>query len=273
MAKAKAVAAVKIKKKAWYPILAPKELDNMVLGETYVTEPAAALGRIVHANLKNITDNMRDQNVYLKFKITSAPGNNLTTEIVGCYMTPSSIKKLTRRTASRMDESFVVVTQDGKRVRIKPVALTAYKTVRSVCSALRKAMKEQMAREVVKLSFIQLVENIVSHQLQNDVKKHISKIYPVKTIEIKVLEFAHEGKAVKVTEEKGEQKEEGAAAEQSVEEKPKKKSQKKKTVSEEMQEELAGSEEAEEETSGEAVERAQPAAKEEESESFGEEGA
>ncbi len=202
MAKAKAAAAVKIKKKSWYPIIAPQNFSNMVLGETYVTEPAAAVGRIIQANLRDITENMRDQNVYIAFKIVAASGNNLNTDATGYYMTAPSVKKLTRRTSSRMDESFVVVTSDGKNVRIKPVVVTSYKAVRSVCSALRKLLKEHMARDVSKITFSQLLERVVTHQLQTDAKKRLSKITPVKIIEIKVLEAAREGKPVAVVEDK-----------------------------------------------------------------------
>ena len=34
----------KLKKKQWYPIIAPKQFDNVVLGETLVYEPNQLLG-------------------------------------------------------------------------------------------------------------------------------------------------------------------------------------------------------------------------------------
>ncbi len=242
MVKAKAaVAAVKIKKKAWYAILAPQHFGNVSLGETYVTDPAVAVGRVIHANLKDITNNLSDQHVYLRFKIVNMVGNILHTEVISYYMTPSTIKKLTRRTASRMDESFVVVTNEGKRVRIKPVVVTVHKTVRSVCSELRRALQENVARDASKLNFQDLVLSVVNHKIQMDAKKNISKVYPVKVIEIKILEYAHEGKAVKVREEKKEEAGEKPAeseAQDNQEETAPKKVKKKMTVTEEMQEEL-----------------------------------
>ena len=267
MAKAKAtVSAVKVKKKIWYPIVAPKSFHNPVLGETYVTDPAVAVGRVIHANLREITDSMQDQHVYMVFKITHVENNQLHTETVACYMTPPTIKKLTRRTASRMDESFVLVTKDAKRVRIKPVIVTVNKTVRSVCSELRRAVQAEMAKDVALLTWEELVMAVVTHKLQSDVKKRVSKVYPVKIIDIKKLEFARLGKAVKVK--KGSQ-----AAEQPVEEatpveeseKPKK-PRKKKTITEEMTEELL-------KTPQEMETAETPEKKEEveESENFGEE--
>lgn len=267
MAKAKAVVAAKIKKKVWYPVLATPAFRNVVLGETYVAEPSAAIGRVIHANLKEVTNNLRDQNIYLTFKIVSASGNNLNTEIIGYSMTAPSIKKLTRRLASRLDESFVVVTQDGKKVRIKPVVVTAAKAVRSVGSALRKLAREHFAREVAKVTFSQLIERLVSRQLQSDVRKRLSKLFPVRIVEIKAAGFAGEGKAEKLVEDTlKEEKKEDTVAEEG-ETRHMKPSRKKQTVTEEMQEELEGA--PVEDTSNEVQSKLQEAPVQE-SETFGE---
>ena len=241
MVKAKAVTAPKIKKKQWVSIVAPAAQNNLVLGETYVTEPEAALGRVIHANLKNITDNMRDQSIYLTFKITQVAGKNLQTEATGYYVMPSSLKKITRRNTRRIDESFVVKTKDGQSVRIKPVIVTTHKTVRSIESALRLEMKRSFAREVVQVSFPELLQKLINHAIIATVKKKISKIYPVRALEIKIVELARSGKAVEVpTEEATEEATEVAATEEKSEEKKLKGKKKKKTISEEMLEELQG---------------------------------
>ena len=245
MVKARAVVTAKVKKKAWHTIIAPKEQNNVLLGETYVSEPQVAIGKTVHANLRTITDNMRDQSVYLKFKITQLAGQNLQTEVTGYYMTPPSLRKLTRRSSLRIDDSFVVSTKDDKKVRIKPIAVTRNDTVHSIGTTIRREMQNFIAREVAKIDFKELIIMLMSHQLQGAAKKKLSKIYPLRALEIKVLEFAKEGKTVKATEEEGE-----------AEEKPMKKRErkKKKTVSEEMMEEFASEGEkkdAEKETIGE----------------------
>jgi len=235
MVKAKAVTVQKVKKKSWVSIFAPAAQNNLVLGETYVTEPEAALGRVIHANLKTLTDNMRDQSIYLTFKISSVDGKNLQTEVTGYYITPSNLKKITRRNTSRIDESFVVTTKDGKNIRIKPVIVTLHKAVRSLESALRREMKLAVAREVSAVTFNDLIVVLVNHQLHNAVKKRLNKIYPVRALEIKTVEFTRTGKPVEVVPLADEPMSE--SQEQAPEKKTKKK---KKTVSEEMLEELQG---------------------------------
>ena len=243
MAKAKAVTVTKIKKKLWYPILAPKAQNGVMLGETYVTETGAAVGRIIHAPLKAVTDNMQDQNIYLKFKIIQAEGQNLQTEIRGYYLTPPSIKKMSRRNTVRLDDSFVVATKDGKKVRIKTIGITIHMAVRSVCSALLRSIREYIAREAAASDFQELIQKMINRSIHAGVKKHVSKIYPLRAFEVKAVEFAREGRLVVAKEEK----KEAAEEEQSTDQEPKKRKEKKrKSVSEEMMEEFAGEEEQKE---------------------------
>ncbi len=270
MAKAKATVAPAVKKKNWYPILAPKELDNAELGQTYVTDPAVAVGRVVHANLKDITGDMRDQNTYVKFKITANEGASLRTDVIGYYIVPAALKRLARRNTTRIDDSFVVLTKEGQRIRIKPLLVTFHKSVHSVATALRQKVRGDIARMVGKGTFLELVQQLTSRSMQSELKKRLSAIYPLKTVEIKIVEFAREGKAEKAGEEPTEEAKPGAA-----DESPKKKARK-RTVTEEMQGEMEGEQQSagEQEAGGAAEPAAPPSEPEpaiEDTETFGEE--
>jgi ribosomal protein S3AE len=229
MAKAKASTTPTAKKKRWCAILAPKAFNQVELGKTYVTEPESAVGRVVRFNLKDITNNLRDQHIYLLFKIIKNDELTLITEVAGYYLTRAAMKRITRRGTRRVDDSFVVVTKDEKRVRIKPLMITIHNTVHSVTTALRGKLRSQLALDVSKLTFTELIQRLTSRQIQNELKKKLSKIYPLKSFEIKIAEFARAGKAEK-------------AGEEIVEEKQTKEVKKvktpKKSVSEEMVEEM-----------------------------------
>jgi len=231
MAKARAVTVTKVKKKAWHTILAPKEQNNALIGETYVTAPEVAIGRTIHANLKTVTDNLRDQNAYLTFKVTQIAGKNLNTEVTGYYLTPASIKKTTRRNTSRVDDSFVVETKDGKKVRIKPVAITLHKTVHSVKTAMRKKMRNTIANEIAGMEFNTLIQSLINRRFQNGLKKKISKVYPVRGLQIKDLSYAKKAKNLVKGKEEVEDK-------KPAEPKKAKVKKEKKSLSEEMVEDL-----------------------------------
>ena len=187
MAKAKAKVTAKIKKKFWYPILAPKIFNNSKIGEIYLTEAAQATGRSFWHGLKDLSENMRDQNVYLCFKIKNALNNSLNTEIIGYRLTPTSIKKMVRRNNDRSDDSFIVLTSDNRKVRIKTLILTAHKTKHSNSTRLKNAMIKKLTEEVKKINFGNLVDKLISHKLQMEIKKFLTKIYPVKAFQVKFM--------------------------------------------------------------------------------------
>src|SRR3989338_9841714 len=96
----------KLKKKQWYPILAPKQFDNVVIGETLVAEPSAMIGKTLSHSLMNLTNDVRRQNVNIHFKIVEVEGDKAKTNITGYEIVPSSVKRFVRRNSEKMGTSF-----------------------------------------------------------------------------------------------------------------------------------------------------------------------
>ncbi|MBL7054540.1 hypothetical protein ISS05_02175 [Candidatus Woesearchaeota archaeon] len=256
--------ATKIKKKHWYPILAPKIFNNAVLGETLITEPGLALNKSITQNLMNLTNDFKKQNINIKFIVNQVEGNKAYTKIVGYNMVPSSIKRLTRRNSEKIDLSLVCKTADNKMIRIKPVIFARNSTKGSVTSKLNKTATECIAREVSKMTFDNLLNDMIIHKFQSSLKMRLKSIYPLRTCEIRSMEIekdknpeedekAEEKKEVKSEEEKTEKKE------VKVEEKPKKEKTKKEEVKveEKPKEEKEPEKEAEEKPKEEKQEEAE----------------
>ena len=62
---------IKVKKKKWFEIVAPKLFDERVIGETTALEPDKLIGKPVLINLMALTNDPRKQNVSIKFNIES----------------------------------------------------------------------------------------------------------------------------------------------------------------------------------------------------------
>ncbi|MFC1800874.1 hypothetical protein ACFLZB_00205 [Nanoarchaeota archaeon] len=217
MAKVKAKVTTKVKKKYWFPIIAPKQFHNKELGEIHLINPEKAINRTLRINLQNLTESMRDQNVYIKFRITSASGNNLNTEPIGYFMVPASIKRMVRRHSDRIDESFVIETADKKKARFKFILVTLNNTKRSVNTSIRKALLENISQEIPKMTFEEVLSKLIPHRLQNELKKKLSKVYPVKIVEVKHLSIEKEKLGLKAK--KGEEVEEKPKKEKIIDEK------------------------------------------------------
>ena len=179
--------ALKIIKKKWLPIRASKFFDSELLGDCYLASPDLLMGRTVSANLANLTGDIRQQSVTLKFIVTSMDGEAGVADVIGYQMASSAIRRIVRRGSDRLDESFVCETSDGKKVRIKPMAITKTITNSAVHRSLRKMLVSNLVKIVKKHTFDSLINELITSKLQIEVKADLKKVYPLKAVEITSL--------------------------------------------------------------------------------------
>lgn len=180
---------VKIKKKKWCTIVSPKYLGENPIGESYLEDAELAVGREVKVNLMQLSGDVKSQNIDVKFEITGATKEGrLGTRIIGYYFSASAIKRFIRRHMTRIDESLVVMTKDNLKVRIKPFLLSRSKISKSVEYAMRMTLVEEVINAVKSSPYETLFTSILKYQFQKDIKEKLNKIYPVKSLEIRVLE-------------------------------------------------------------------------------------
>ncbi len=251
---AEKTSATKVKKKRWVEILAPRYFQNQVLGESPVTEPNMLIGRTVTANLMTLTRDMKKQNINMTFRIDSIEGNRAYTSALRYEMLPASIRRLVRRNKDRIDESFVVKTQDGTTIRIKPFILTRTNTSHSLRAELHKRLKKILIETIATLNFETVIIDIVATKLQKFLYDELRRVAPLRTVEIRKLEIQKKGEE-KVEEPQHAAKEERAsvaeeskkeAGEEAEREAPEKKKEKPKKAKKKPKKKEASEEEPEE---------------------------
>jgi ribosomal protein S3AE len=179
----------KTEKKTWFPVIAPKIFHNQVVGEMLLSNPSAAVGRTVPVNLANLARDPRRQNITIKLEITNAAGEKLHTDIIGYEINPSFVKRMVRKGGDKLDHSFAAETADSKKLRLKIVFLTRRKINLSVATALRKKTEEMLRGDVKKTGFEEVMQSVVAHKMQGNMKKQLNKIYPLKIFEIRKVEI------------------------------------------------------------------------------------
>ena len=102
-------------------------------------------------------------------------------------MASSAIRRIVRRGSDRLDESFVCETSDGKKVRIKPMAITKTITNSAVHRSLRKMLVGSLVKIVKKHTFDSLINEVITSKLQMEVKAELKKVYPLKAVELTSL--------------------------------------------------------------------------------------
>ncbi len=190
---------VKLKKKKWVLIISPKNMGEHPIGETFVEDNSATIGRTVKVNLMQITGDIKSQTSEVKFEISGSKENKLETRVIGYYFSSSAIKRFMRRHMTRIDDSLVVMSKDDLKIRIKPFLLTKSKVSRSVEYSLRINLREELINFVRKTPYEQIFSMVIKYQIQKELREKLSKIYPIKNLEIRVLE-EEKNKLIKLSE-------------------------------------------------------------------------
>lgn len=183
------MAKVKIIKKEWYPILAPKIFQNAVLGETHVFEPEQMIGKGITQNLMNLTNDIKRQNINIDFKVVDVRNGKAFADVMGYYMIQSSVRRLVRKSIEKIDMSFLCRTSDGKNLRVKPILITRSVTTGSVAARMRKNAQDFLVKYVEAISYNNFVDDLVGHKVQNLLRKDLNKIYPLRVCEIRSMEI------------------------------------------------------------------------------------
>jgi len=178
------------KKKKWVKIYAAKPFDeHIIIGETLVEEAEMAVGKPLLVNLSSLTGDFKSQNSNLKFIVDRIVEGRAHTKIIGYMVVPAALKRLVRRNSTKIDMSFEAVTADGVKIRLKPFILTRTKANTSISSAIRKQTEQFIKTNALATGFQNVIQDIVTNRFQMNVKKHLSKIIPVKSFEIRLMDI------------------------------------------------------------------------------------
>jgi len=187
------VSRIKVKKKIWYKILAPKLFGQKEIGESYLASTDNAMGRTLKINLKDLTGNVKDQNGYVVFDITKVSGTMLQTAVRGYELTAAFVKRSVRKNTNRLDDYYEFVSKDGKKIVIKSLMITLHKVNRSICSELRRQLQAGLNEEIAKNDFEVFFGNLVSNRLQSGLRKRLAKVYPLRDIVLRSVMLNGEG--------------------------------------------------------------------------------
>jgi small subunit ribosomal protein S3Ae len=179
--------SLKIKKKKWVEILAPKLFREEFIGESLVADPQSLQGRKVTISLMQLIRDPKKQSTNITFEITKVQSHKATTKLKSYKIGAAALKRLARRRRDKIQDSFLCKTKDDITIRIKPMIITFANTSKQVLSKIRLKAKEVLASNAKTLTFEELVQSLLSNTLQKDIRKHVKKLYPVRIVEISYI--------------------------------------------------------------------------------------
>ena len=175
----------KVKKKRWFPIVAPKLLGEKLLGDSLLIDPSLLESKPMTLNLMTITGDPKRQHINLIFKVNKVVDGKGHTEVLGYFMSASSVKRLVRRDRAKIDDSFLSVTSDKKVVRVKPLIITSYKAKKNILTKIRLAARKIIHDVLAQNTFDTILTDLINYKLQRFLRDSVSKVFPIRTCEIR----------------------------------------------------------------------------------------
>ncbi len=176
------------KQKRWYKIISPPSFGSRQIGETIAIDDAQVHGRTISVSLAAVTGDVKKQNTNAIFEVNNVKNDIAETILKKMEIAPSSIRRMMRKGRDRIDLSIVCATKDNVVCRIKPFLVTRSKTGGAVLTRMRKLLEDVLRVEANKVTFENLIRDVVIGKLQRTVKQYLNKLYPVRTSEIRSIE-------------------------------------------------------------------------------------
>lgn len=192
-------------KKQWYEIVAPKFFDEKKIGETLSSDPKRLIGRTVSVSLADITGDYSKFYLKLLLRINNVD-DKAHTELIGHECMHERIYRMIHRYMRRVDCIQEIVTKDNRKLKIKIVFVLVKRVNTSIKNSARAGTKKLIEAIIKENTFEDYIKMMISGELQNKIRKEISKIYPVGNIEIRKSELLGEKIAVELKQTKKERK-------------------------------------------------------------------
>lgn len=175
-------------KKTWYEIIAPEMLGGKPIGETLAADSRQLIGRTMDVSLMDISHNYSKFYVKVRLQIDKIDGNRAQTKLVGHDVLRERVYRMVQRHGRRVDAVQDVTTKDGVQIRVKTVFMLIKRVGASTKDATRKLTRDLIEKAAAESTFEEFVNAIISGDLQHNLKKEASRIYPVGSIEIRRTE-------------------------------------------------------------------------------------
>lgn len=174
----------KWKNKKWYHVMAPALFSQRPIGETPGEDAEKMMGRIISVNARDLTGNIKKNQVMINFRITDVQGTNANTTFDSMHVQTGALKRLVRRRSSKVESVDDVVTKEGTRARVKSLALTAVPVSQTQKSAIRKILKDSMTQVARENDYESMFHLLVLGDGTQNAQKDAHKIAPIKRVDV-----------------------------------------------------------------------------------------
>ena len=184
----------KWKNKIWYTIRAPRTpWDFKKIGETLGESDEHILGRIYEMTQQEFNGDFSKMHVILRFRVHECVGQDALTTFIGHHHQTDHIRRQIRRYRGKVDDVVDVVSTDGYLIRIKPLIITQKRVQTSVKQAMRSKARDLIIASASKATYAKIQTQILDGTLEEEIRKAVKPIYPVKSVVIHKSQLLQSG--------------------------------------------------------------------------------
>ena len=187
----------KWKMKRWYTIRAPRHPWNFQkIGETLGESDEHIVGRVYEMTQQEFNGDFSKMHVILRFRVHECVGQDALTTFIGHHHQTDHTRRQIRRYRGKVDDVVDVVTTDGYLVRVKPLIITTQRVQTSVKQDMRTRCREIIIASAAKSTYAQVQTAILDGTLEEEIRKGVKPIYPVRSVAIRKSQLLQEGVVV-----------------------------------------------------------------------------
>ena len=184
----------KWKNKIWYTIRAPRTpWDFKKIGETLGESDEHILGRVYEMTQQEFNGDFSKMHVILRFRVHECVGQDALTTFIGHHHQTDHIRRQIRRYRGKVDDVVDVVSTDGYLVRIKPLIITQKRVQTSIKQAMRAKARDMIISSASKATYAKIQTQILDGSLEEEIRKAVKPIYPVKSVVIHKSQLLQSG--------------------------------------------------------------------------------
>ena len=184
----------KWKMKRWYTIRAPRHpWDFKQIGETIGESDDHIMGRIYEMTLQEFNGDFTKMHIILRFRVTEVVGRDALTTFIGHHHQTDHTRRQIRRYRGKVDDVVDVVSTDGYLVRLKPLIITQKRVQTSIKQAMRAKARELIIAFAAKATYAKIQTQILDGTMEEEIRKAVKPIYPVKSVAIRKSQLLQEG--------------------------------------------------------------------------------
>ncbi|MCS7123302.1 MAG: hypothetical protein RMJ17_01875 [Candidatus Aenigmarchaeota archaeon] len=177
------------KAKVWIDIVAPKIFNEKTITKTLASEEENFIGRTLEFPLYLLDENKKDKFYYMaKLRIVEVnEEKKAKTTVEGIRVLKNYLEKFVTSGVASINHVKDLDIQDGKKIRVKVFVALEGKPNDRVKTTIRKEIEKFVEEKFKNYDFDFIVKNVIEDGIKNELLKTITKVYPVKVLEIKEI--------------------------------------------------------------------------------------